>query len=136
MQRLEILPDLDNLKQVRDFITESAQLAGLSPEKIGELLLAVDEAVTNIIMHGGIDAAHHIEIETQASPDTLSIRILDNGRQFDPTAAAEPDLDAPPLECAKPGGYGIYLLRSLVDQVNYQFQADGRNELTLSKHHD
>ena len=55
---------------------------------------------------------------------------------FDPPAAAEPDLDAPPLERAKPGGYGISLLRSLVDQVNYQFQADGRNELTLSKHRD
>lgn len=136
MQKLEITPELDNLKQVRDFITDSAHLADLSSEKTGELLLAVDEAVTNIIMHGGTDATQHIEIETQASPDSLSIRILDYGRQFDPTAAVEPDLDVPPLERAKPGGYGISLLRSLVDQVNYQFQADGRNELTLSKHRD
>ena len=132
-QHLEIAADLDNLKQVRDFIEESTQLAGLDHERTGELLLAVDEAVTNIIMHGCPQGGCSIEMEFQGDPDACIIRIRDDAPLFDPTCRQEPDLDIPPLERESPGGFGVYLFKHLVDQTSYRTTPDGRNELTLLK---
>lgn len=132
-QHLEIAADLDNLKQVRDFIEESTQLAGLDHERTGELLLAVDEAVTNIIMHGCPQGGCSIEMEFQGDPDACIIRIRDDAPLFDPTSRQEPDLDIPPLERESPGGFGVYLFKHLVDQTSYRTTPDGRNELTLLK---
>jgi serine/threonine-protein kinase RsbW len=132
-QHLEIAADLDSLKQVRDFIEESSLLAGLNHERTGELLLAVDEAVTNIIMHGCPEGGCTIELDAQGLPDACIIRIRDNARLFDPTSLCEPDLHTSPLERQEPGGFGVYLFRHLVDQTSYRTTADGRNELTLLK---
>lgn len=132
-RHLEVAADLDSLKQVRDFIEESSQLAGLDHERTGELLLAVDEAVTNIIMHGCPQGGCTIELEYQGDSDACFIRIRDNARLFDPTSLQEPDLDIPLLDRASPGGFGVYLFKHLVDQTSYRTTPDGRNELTLLK---
>jgi serine/threonine-protein kinase RsbW len=135
-QRLEIAADLDNLKLVRDFIEQTTQLAELSHKGTCELVLAVDEAVTNVIVHGcqGDDCA--IELEVQTEPDICVIRIRDNGRLFDPTTMHDPNLHIPPLERDVPGGFGVYLFKHLVDQTSYRTTSDGRNELTLLKRID
>lgn len=135
-QHLEIAADLDNLKQVRDFIEVSTQSAGLSHERTGELLLAVDEAVTNIIMHGCPGGGCAIELEFQGDSDACTIRIRDNAKLFDPTAMLAPNLDISPLERDAPGGFGVYLFEHLVDQTTYRTTPDGRNELTLLKRID
>jgi serine/threonine-protein kinase RsbW len=132
-QRLEIAANLDSLKLVRDFVEESTQLVGLNPERTGELLLAVDEAVTNIIMHGCPQGGCSIEMEFQGDSDACIFRIRDDAPLFDPTSMLEPDLDIPPLERVSPGGFGVYLFRHLVDQTSYCTTPDGRNELTLFK---
>ena len=134
-QRLEIAADLDNLKQIRDFIEGAAQLAGFTHEGSGELLLAVDEAVTNIIMHGCQEGeGGMIELEVQDAPNACIIRIRDNGLLFDPTSRSDPNLNIPPLERDAPGGFGVYLFKHLVDQSSYRVTPDGLNELTLVKH--
>jgi serine/threonine-protein kinase RsbW len=132
-QRLEIAADLDSLKLVRDFVEESTQLVGLNPERTGELLLAVDEAVTNIIMHGCPQGGCSIEMEFQGDSDACIFHIRDDAQLFDPTSMLEPDLDIPPLERDSPGGFGVYLFKHLVDQTSYRSTPDGRNELTLLK---
>ncbi len=132
-RHLEIAADLDNLKQVRDFIEETTQSSGLNHERTGELLLAVDEAVTNIIMHGCPGGGCAIELEFRGDPDACTIHIRDNATLFDPTAMPAPNLDIPPLERDAPGGFGVYLFEHLVDQTSYRTTPDGRNELTLLK---
>ncbi len=132
-QHLQIAADLDSLKQARDFVEETTQLAGLDQDRTGELLLAVDEAVTNIIMHGCPQGGCTIELEVQGKPDACIIRIRDDANLFDPTAVQDPNLDLSPLERDAPGGFGVYLFKHLVDQTSYSTTPDGRNELTLLK---
>ncbi len=133
-QHLEIAADLDSLKQVRDFVEESTRHSGLNPERTGELLLAVDEAVTNIIMHGCPHGGCSIELEWQQEAGACIIRIRDDAPLFDPTLMQAPDLDRSPLdETSSPGGFGVYLFKHLVDQTSYRATPDGRNELTLFK---
>lgn len=131
---LEIKADLDNLGQVRDFIEANMEETGLTRECAGELLLAVDEAVSNIIMHGFKSRPDgHIEVEVTRQPDSLMVHIRDNAPLFDPTKNFDPHLEVSPLERDAPGGFGVYLLNHLVDQISYRVTDDGRNELAMMK---
>lgn len=133
MDRLTIPADLDKLGLVRDFIEKETQLIGFPEDRAGELLLAVDEAVTNVIMHGCPEGGCGIEVEVDKVDGACLIRIRDNGPLFDPTAMHDPDLAVSPLERDAPGGFGVYLIRHLVDDATYRTTDDGRNELTLRK---
>lgn len=133
---LEIEASLDNLGRVRDFIEEASQQSGLNPDKTGELLLAIDEAVSNIIMHGFKSAAKGcIELEVKQGAQAILVHIRDDAPLFDPTQNSSPQLETSPLEREAPGGFGVYLLNHLVDNIAYRVTDDGRNELTMSKQH-
>ncbi|MDP1902220.1 MAG: ATP-binding protein [Rubrivivax sp.] len=131
--RLEVRPHLDDLGQVRDFIEASAAAHAMPADRVGELVLAVDEWVSNLIEHGGLTEAARIEIEVVRGPDAIRVRIRDPGDPFDPTRHDDRDLDLSPLEHEKPGGFGLALLRRLVDGVSYRLAEDGCNELVLAK---
>lgn len=131
---LEIKSDLDNLGRVRDFIEANTKTSGLSSDKAGEFLLAIDEAVSNIIMHGfKSDPDGQIELTVTRQPEALLVRIRDNAPLFDPTQNSNPHLGISPLERDAPGGFGVYLLNHLVDRVAYRVTDDGRNELSILK---
>ena len=131
--RLEVRPSLDDLARVRDFIEVSAGAADLAADRIGELVLAVDEAVSNIVMHGGTPDAGRIEIRVLRGPGEVLVQIQDEGLPFDPTQADEQHLGLSPLERERPGGFGLNLINRLVDRVDYRVGEDGRNELALLK---
>lgn len=132
-RRLEIRARLDDLGRVRDFINEHVPPESLGDDGAGELLLAVDEAVSNVIMHGGSRADGRIEVQVARSPDATCVTIRDEARPFDPTAAGEPDLGVSPLEREEAGGFGLALIRRLVDELRYRVTEDGGNELLLVK---
>ena len=132
-RRLEIRACLDDLGRVRDFINEHVPPESLGGDGAGELLLAVDEAVSNVIMHGGSRADGRIEVQVARNPDATCVRIRDEARLFDPTAARETALDVSPLEREEAGGFGLALIRRLVDELRYRVTEDGGNELLLVK---
>ena len=99
----------------------------------GQLLLAVDEAVSNIVMHGSLGGEAHIELDVLEDSCAVAVRIRDDASPFDPTAAAVPELDTSPMEREQPGGFGVELMRRLVDELRYGVTDDGRNELILVK---
>lgn len=131
--RLEVRPSLDDLGRVRDFIEASAGAADLAADRIGDLVLAVDEAVSNIVMHGRTPDSGRIEIRVMRGPDEVLVQIQDEGLPFDPTQADEKHLGLAPLERERPGGFGLNLINRLVDRVDYRIGEDGRNELALLK---
>jgi serine/threonine-protein kinase RsbW len=130
---LEIRAHLDDLGRVRDFINELVPPESLGGDGAGELLLAVDEAVSNVIMHGGSRADGRIEVQVARNPDAACVTIRDEARLFDPTAAREADRDVSPLERDEAGGFGLALIRRLVDELRYRVTEDGGNELLLVK---
>jgi len=133
VDRLALAPDLDNLKRVREFVEAHAEEAGLPAEAAKDLALAVDEAVTNIVVHGGPTRDGLIEVDAPDHAEGCVVRIRDSGRFFDPTAAPDENPPISPLERDAPGGFGIFLIKHLVDEVRYRTTAEGRNELTLLK---
>jgi anti-sigma regulatory factor (Ser/Thr protein kinase) len=106
--------------------------AGLPTELRGDLLVIVDEVVSNTLKYGGMKRGQ-IEVEIRASIEgrVLELRFADNGRPFDPLQAAAPALDLP-LARRPAGSLGIHLVRALTDTQRYAREG-GCNVLVLTR---
>lgn len=127
-----IAAELKNLVEIRRIVQETATALGVDSATIPDVLLAVDEAASNIIIHGYQGQGGAIEIEMEREGDALVIRLRDEAPPFDPAAIPPPDLTLP-LEQRPIGGLGIYLMRQVMDEVTHRITPQGGNELTLLK---
>ncbi len=129
---MRIDADLKNLAAIRRLIVESAAQSELSnPEAIADMLVAVNEAVTNIIVHGYRGQPGVIDIQVTYDRDNLAVSLQDRSPPFDPTSVPAPDVSVP-LAQRPFGGMGVHLMRQFTDEVIYRPTADG-NELILIK---
>jgi serine/threonine-protein kinase RsbW len=129
---LRIAAEVKNLSEIRCFVQETASALGLDPATVPKVILAVDEAVSNIIVHGYQRQEGIVEIEVSQERDALVIRIRDEAPPFDPTIVPAPDVTLP-LEKRIPGGLGIHLIRKIMDEMAHRVIPQGGNELTLVK---
>jgi len=132
MSTASFAAELENLAVIRRFAEETAQSLQANQTAIDDMLQAVDEAVTNIIVHGYAGRPGTIEVRVKRAGDSLIVRLRDQAPRFDPTTVPPPDLTLP-LEKRRPGGLGVHLVRQFVDQVHYRAAPQGGNELTLVK---
>ena len=121
-----------NLTSLRRFVKQAAEALQADREVIEDMILAVDEAVTNIIVHGYAGRPGDIEVRVSLEQQDLVVRISDRAPLFDPTEVPPPDLSMP-LEQRRFGGLGVHFTRQFVDEVTYCEAPEGCNELTLRK---
>lgn len=121
---------LAGLAAIRAFVRDAASAEGASPSAADDLVQAVDEAASNVCRHGYRGRPGRIRVEADRTEDALAITILDRAPLFDPTVAPRPDLTVPPL-ARTPGGMGIHLMTTMVDEVHHRARPGGGNELTL-----
>lgn len=97
------------------------------------LLLALQEAVTNVLKHGyaGTDGQGFLEIRLSYGESDLEIEIRDDAQAFDPTHVEEMR-DPALMDDLPEGGYGLHIIRTVVDRLEYRREA-GQNVLTLAK---
>ena len=105
--------------------------AGFSGKQILDMQLAVEEAFIYIIRHGYHGAYGAVLIAMDFEEGRLKVKIEDDAPPFDPTKFQEPDFSAD-LEERPVGGLGIHLMRSLSDEMRYEYE-NGKNRLTLIK---
>ena len=121
--------DLAELKRLAAWIEGWAR-QGVSSDVSFAVQLCLEEAVANVIMYGGTkDDRLEIAVELERDNGTLVARVVDNGRQFDPTQAPAPTQPSS-LATAQVGNLGIHLVRSFANGMGYE-RRDGRNRLTL-----
>ncbi len=131
MDTLLVPASFDCLGQVREFILTSALNAGLSSKAAYRLQLGVDEILTNIIEYGyeGCDGKQLVGITVKEDDDSVYVVLEDRGRPFDPRRhVITGDFDAP-LEMRDPGGLGIFLSMTSLDDLLYA-REDDRNRIT------
>ena len=103
-----------------------------STDLLFRINLVIEELVLNIIDYGYDDNDHEIELNFKSDANSVTIDITDEGRAFDPlNDAPEPDIDSP-LEERHVGGLGVYLARTMMDELTYR-RENSRNHLTLVK---
>ena len=132
MAELSLWADFSHLSGIRHFVGETCEALGV-PERVQyELELAVDEACTNIIEHAYCEKGGKIEIKIDAVEEGVRVIVRDWGRPFDPESVPCPDINAP-LEQRPIGGVGLFLMRELMDKVEFEFDANAGNTLTMTK---
>ncbi|WP_426493113.1 ATP-binding protein [Hymenobacter sp. 102] len=109
-----------NLKVVRDFVSEFLAVHHLSELLINQIVLAVDEVVANLIIHGnGEDESQFLDIRLSVRETTFCIEIEDeNLTSYSPTSYQEPDLQEY-VRIGKKGGVGMMLVNRIMDQVEF-----------------
>lgn len=130
---LRMTSDVNELAAMRAFIEDTCVKLGIDRDTVLDIMLAVNEAVTNIIVHGYAARPGAIDIEIECLENrTLAVTLTDQADHFDPTAVPPPDLSLP-LQLRPPGGMGVHIMRELMDTLEYRVMPDGRNRLTLVK---
>ncbi|MGH8647980.1 MAG: ATP-binding protein [Burkholderiales bacterium] len=104
----------------------------LAPEVVGDMQIALDEVLTNIVDYGYTDAAEHeIRIRLRVLDNVIEATIDDDGIPFNPLESAAPDTRAP-LPERRIGGVGLHFVKNLMSEVSYD-RIGGRNFLVLRK---
>lgn len=124
----------DNLALIREFTKSAAAECNFSDETIGKIILAVDEACTNIIKHAyKYSPEGNIFISSKFENGKFIVSITDEGKHFDPALVPEPDL----LQYNKQkhaGGLGMFLMKKLMDEVKYSTLTGNKNQVVLVKY--
>lgn len=129
-----ILSRTDNLLEVREFVSDAARQFGFADEEVANIVLAVDEACTNIIKHAYQYAPDkEISISILRNDGAFEIKIIDEGKDFNPNELRAPDLRQN-LSQHRRGGLGVYLMKKLMDKVEYNFSSGRKNEVSLTKY--
>ena len=129
---LRVPADVRQLALIRRFIEEQAEALSVEQSAVYDLVLAVNEMATNIVVHGYRGQPGEIEITMRQDGDAVEIRLRDQAPAFDPTGAPVPDTTAP-LHQRPFGGMGIHVTRQLIDSMTHRVPPQGGNELTLVK---
>ena len=124
--------DLKQVPALNDFVESFTARLEMEPSVKSKIKLAVEEAVVNVIEYAyPPGTVGEISLEAQSNGTTVTFVISDAGKPFDPTQAGRVDTTLSAEE--RPiGGLGIFLVRELMDSINYE-RIDGKNILTLKK---
>ncbi|HEY6626290.1 MAG TPA: ATP-binding protein [Ignavibacteriaceae bacterium] len=131
--QLKVKSRTENLSEIRDFVSGNARAADIPEVTVENIILAVDEACTNIIKHAyNLSPEGEILIKIDYDEDKFMVTIIDYGKSFEPDRVPLPDLQKYYRE-HRVGGLGMYLMKSLMDDVEYISIPGKYNQVLLSK---
>jgi serine/threonine-protein kinase RsbW len=130
---LSIPGKTENLEAIRGFVAGVARNAGFGEDDVNKIELAVDEACSNVIEHAySPDETKDIGIAVAIDRLKMTVTVTDHGRSFHFDGVPLPDMKQYLAEL-RVGGLGIYLMKMLMDEVEYRSES-GRNEVRMSKY--
>ena len=131
-KELRIKNQISELEKVAQFIEEIGEELGLSMELQMNLNLVMEEMVTNVIFYAYPEGeVADIELLAKSDGKELTFVLSDQGKEFDPTAKEDTDLDVNPAD-RELGGMGIFIVKNIMNKVTYQ-RLEGKNLLTMTK---
>lgn len=132
-ENIHLPAERNQLAEIRRFIEACTEKTGASMEEVQDLVQAVDEAATNIIVHGYRDQMGEIDLDVDYQAGRITVVLRDEAAPFDPTTVPEPDLSLP-LHLRPVGGLGVHLIRLCINEFSYSPRPEGGNELKMVKY--
>ena len=132
---LNITSNARSLPIVRGAVEKMARLEGFGENDAHALMLAIDEALANVIKHGYDGDPNQpiaITLEPVRSSDGragIAVQVRDQGRQVDPSTIRSRDLSD-----IRPGGLGVHIIQSVMDDYDYSCPPDGGMLLKMIKY--
>ena len=130
VRRLTLPASAGSISTFSEFVRDGAIAAGVAEDELGKLDLVLEEILINVARYAYTPETGAVEVAyAEAGPSKLLVEIADFGRIFNPLAADPPDLSRG-LADRQIGGLGVFLVRSMVDSIDYRREAD-RNILSF-----
>ncbi len=127
---LAMTSDSDQLARMRSWLWTALVGQGLALDECAKLILAVGELCNNAIKHAyDSRGGQPIRVSLDARPERLVIEVEDWGRTFDASRYRPPDLEAAPER-----GLGLFLVRSIVDEIAFDVAREAGTRWTLVKY--
>lgn len=125
--------EVEHIGQATDFINEQLRHMNCPKKLQTQIDTAVDEILSNIAYYayGESKGNMTIRVEEASEPLGVILTFIDSGTPYNPLDKADPDVTLSAEE-REIGGLGIFLVKKLMDEVNYQY-SEGQNILTLRK---
>ncbi|MBO4457650.1 MAG: ATP-binding protein [Butyrivibrio sp.] len=141
-KKLSIEAKISNLDKVTDFVRAKLEEKGCTSGQIMQCCLAAEEIFVNIAhyAYGELDPMGNIisdsgmgqaEIIVDADDSRITLTFIDEGTEYNPLEKDDPDI-AVPIKDREIGGLGIYMVKKLMDEMNYRYE-DGKNILSVMK---
>ena len=130
--RVRISADLRRVAELRAAVRRFAASAGAAPSTVDDVVQAVDEAATNVIVHGYAGAPGWIGMTLFVSGDCLVATLEDAAPSFNPVTAPDTDMSVPAL-VRGPRGMGVHLMRLAMDTLEYEARDGGGNRLSMTR---
>ena len=134
-ETIKLSNDVHQVPELNNFVKSVSERLNLESSLSSQLMLAVEEAVVNVMSYAyPIGTQGDVTITAKGTDNGIKFIIIDEGKAFDPTMKSEADTTLSAEE--RPiGGLGILLVQSLMDSVNYE-RIDGKNVLTIMKNYN
>ena len=131
-ESLMLTNKVSEISKLNAFVTSAMTKLALESSLVSKIKLAVEEAVTNCIEYAyPAGTIGDVNVDIEADDSKIRFIITDTGFDFDPTKVSKVDttlsVDERPI-----GGLGIFLVRNLMDSINYE-RSNGRNILRIEK---
>ncbi len=129
IHKLKVSADTRNLNTIADFIEEKLKDNKINPDVVEEVLVAADEAATNVIKHSYKNKpGGYIKILLKLNSGEIVVSLFDKGIVFNPDRIPVPELSRD-IKNRQVGGLGVFLMKKFMDEVVYYFKGiKGRNE--------
>jgi serine/threonine-protein kinase RsbW len=124
--KMEVTANPEYVSIIRLTVSGIANKIGFSLDDIEDIKVAVSEACTNAIKHSLDDK---FLVEFSILEDGLTIGVQDKGTGYDVTSLQEPDLANP-----KEGGLGLFIIKTLMDEVSTVSNTDEGTKIKMTKY--
>jgi serine/threonine-protein kinase RsbW len=129
--KLEIPSSQDYLARADDFLEDALSNHGLDRSAITDLAISTTELINNAIVHGNkLDPDKLVTVILEFFDDRLTISIIDQGDGFSPDNIPSPIADE---NLMKEAGRGIFIVRSLVDDLQIEAHPEGGTRMVIIK---
>lgn len=125
-RRFSVIPNKESLSEASDFLDSFVEEFDIPLRTGYSLKVVTDEIFSNIVYYSG---AKNAEILCRNDTDRITLVFVDDGIQYNPMEAEEPDITAGAEDRAI-GGLGLFMVRKMAEQVRYEY-ADQKNRLTV-----
>lgn len=129
--RIIIPSSLEYLREVDDFIENKLKEKGLDQSLVTDIAISVTEVVTNAVCHGNKgDPKKKVYVSLQVEKNQVTVKIQDQGGGFNYQHLENPLAEENLL---KETGRGIFIVRSLMDEVKFEIVPDSGTAVVLVK---
>jgi anti-sigma regulatory factor (Ser/Thr protein kinase) len=124
---LELPNDLRAIDRAVTYLMDRSSEAGFESDRLRlNFRVSLTEALANAMLYGNCrDPRKRVRVEAHIEPGAVRVQVTDEGRGFDPGILPDPTT---PSNRLRTGGRGIYLIRKLMDQVEFN---DRGNSITM-----